>query len=120
MRDLIAEYEALAGAGPVGRAGGMPGWGPVAGGWVEPAAGEEIRSAITSGEPRRVSWGVTHERAWEMGLSCGGTIEVLVEPAVRSEILAAARRESGSVVATGVGGPAPLGSGIVVGEQVAG
>jgi xanthine dehydrogenase accessory factor len=33
-----------------------------------------------------------------MGLSCGGTIEVLVEPAVRADVLAAARSSSGSVV----------------------
>ena len=137
MRDLIAEYEILAGAGPVGRAVVMQVWGSaprptgacllatpdgriagsVSGGCVETAAGEEIRSAIASGEPRRVSWGVTHERAWEMGLSCGGTIEVLIEPQVRPEVIAAARRESGSVVATVIGGEAaPLGGGLVLEE----
>jgi xanthine dehydrogenase accessory factor len=136
MRDLLAEYEALASAGPVGRAvvtqvwgsaprpegaallanagGGMAG--SVSGGCVEGAAAEEIRAAITRGTAKKVSWGVTHERAWEMGLSCGGTIEVLVEPRVRPEILAAARRESGSVVATVIGGAAPVGSGLVLEE----
>ena len=136
MRDLLSEYEALASAGPVGRAvvtqvwgsaprpegasllanaaGGMPG--SVSGGCVEGAAAEEIRAAIARGTARKVGWGVTHERAWEMGLSCGGTIEVLVEPQVRPEILAAARRESGSVVATVIGGAAPVGSGLVLEE----
>ena len=137
MRDLLAEYEGLAGSGPVGRAVVMQVWGSaprpegacllatpdgrmagsVSGGCVETAAAEEIRAAIARNAPRRVSWGVTHERAWEMGLSCGGTIEVLVEPAVRSEILAAARRESGSVVATVIGGPVPLGGGMVLEES---
>jgi xanthine dehydrogenase accessory factor len=136
MRDLLSEYEALASAGLVGRAvvtqvwgsaprpegasllanaaGGMAG--SVSGGCVEGAAAEEIRAALARGTARKVGWGVTHERAWEMGLSCGGTIEVLVEPRVRPEILAAARRESGSVVATVIGGAAPVGSGLVLEE----
>ena len=138
MRDLLADYEQLVRSGPVGRAVVMQVWGSaprpagacllgtpdgriagsVSGGCVEAAAAEEIRQAIAQQAPKRVSWGVTHERAWEMGLSCGGTIEVLVEPAVRPEILAAARRESGSVVATVIGGngAAPLGSGLVLEE----
>ena len=137
MRELLEEYERLLASGPVGRAvvtqvwgsaprpegasllagpnGGMAG--SVSGGCVEGAAAEEVRSAIAEGAPRKASWGVTHERAWEMGLSCGGTIEVFVEPVVREEVLAAARRESGSVVATVIGGAAPLGSGLVVLED---
>ena len=137
MRDLLAEYERLATAGPVGRAVVTQVWGSaprpegacllagadgsmagsVSGGCVESAAAEEIRAAIVAGQPKKVGWGVSHERAWEMGLSCGGTIEVFVEPAVREEVLAAARRESGSVVATVIGGGAPLGSGLVFQED---
>lgn len=137
MRDLLAEFEALAASGPVGRAVVTQVWGSaprpegacllatpggrmagsVSGGCVETAAAEEIRAAISRGAPAKVGWGVSHERAWEMGLSCGGTIEVFVEPSVRPEILAAARRESGSVVATVIGGTAPLGSGLVLEED---
>ncbi len=137
MRDLLREYDELATAGPVGRAvvtqvwgsaprpegacllatGGGRMAGSVSGGCVETAAVEEIRAAIARGSPAKVSWGVSHERAWEMGLSCGGTIEVFVEPSVRPEILSAARRESGSVVATVIGGAAPLGSGLVLEED---
>jgi len=136
MRDLLSDYEQLAATGPVGRAvvtrvwgsaprpegacllataaGGMAG--SVSGGCVESAAAEAIREAIAQQTPAKLSWGVTHERAWEMGLSCGGTIEVFVEPVVRPEILAAARRLSGSVVATVIGGAAPLGSGLLFEE----
>lgn len=134
MRDLLAEYEALAAAGPVGRAVVTQVWGSaprpegacllagaggrmagsVSGGCVETAAAEEIRTAMAGGVAKKAGWGVTHERAWEMGLSCGGTIEVFIEPQVRPEILEAARRESGSVVATVIAGAAPLGSGLVV------
>lgn len=137
MRDLLAEYEELAAAGePVGRAVVTQVWGSaprpegasllatrdgrlagsVSGGCVETAAAEAIREAMAQGGPGRASWGVTHERAWEMGLSCGGTIEVFIEPRVSPEVLAAARRESGSVVATVIGGQAPLGSGLVLEE----
>jgi xanthine dehydrogenase accessory factor len=136
MRDLLDEYQALARSGPVGRAVVLQVWGSaprpegacllatpdgrmagsVSGGCVETAAAEEIRAAIEGGTARRVSWGVTHERAWEMGLSCGGTIEVLIEPGVRPEILAAARQESGSVVATVIGGTAPGSGGMVIPE----
>ncbi len=136
MRDLLPEYESLTRSGPVGRAVVLQVWGSaprpegscllatpdgrmagsVSGGCVETAAAEEIRAAIERDSATRVSWGVTHERAWEMGLSCGGTIEVLVEPSVRPEILESANAESGSVVATVIGGPAPIGSGAVVTE----
>jgi len=136
MRDLLPEYDSLTRYGPVGRAVVLQVWGSaprpegscllatpdgrmagsVSGGCVETAAAEEIREAIQRNSPRRVSWGVTHERAWEMGLSCGGTIEVLVEPSVRPEILESAKALPGSVVATVVGGTAPIGSGAVVSE----
>ena len=136
MRDLLADYEALSAAGPVGRAVVTQVWGSaprpegacllagpdgriagsVSGGCVETAAAEEIRAAVASGLAKKTGWGVTHERAWEMGLSCGGTIEVFIEPRVRPEILAAARRSSGSVVATVIAGSAPIsvGSGLVL------
>jgi xanthine dehydrogenase accessory factor len=91
--------------------------GSVSGGCVETAAAEAIRTAISRGIPEKVTWGVSHERAWEMGLSCGGTIEVFVEPAIRPELLEAARRSSGSVVATVIGGAAPAGSGLVLMED---
>ena len=136
MRDLLSEYDEMAPAGPIGRAVVTQVWGSaprpegacllatadgrmagsVSGGCVESAAAEAIREAILKGSPTKAGWGVTHERAWEMGLSCGGTIEVFIEPEVRPEVLAAARRESGSVVATVIGGAAPLGSGMVFEE----
>jgi xanthine dehydrogenase accessory factor len=53
--------------------------GSVSGGCVEGevlfAAGE----AITDGKPRRLAVGVADDRAWEVGLPCGGNIEVLVQ-----------------------------------------
>jgi xanthine dehydrogenase accessory factor len=137
MRGLLEEYDALARTGRVGRAVVIQVWGSaprpegacllateegriagsVSGGCVEAAASEEIQAAIRRGTPKRIGWGVTHERAWEMGLSCGGQIEVFVEPSVRDEVLLAARRDSGSVVATVIGGAAPPGAGLLVEED---
>jgi xanthine dehydrogenase accessory factor len=80
--------------------------GSVSGGCVESATALEIEAAIQRGIPRLVTFGVSDERAWEVGLACGGTINVFVEPTVRPEILQAARGEGGEVVATVVAGPA--------------
>ena len=53
--------------------------GSVSGGCVEGAVLEEGLQAITDGKPRLLSFGVTNERAWEVGLACGGKIQVFVE-----------------------------------------
>jgi xanthine dehydrogenase accessory factor len=53
--------------------------GSVSGGCVESAVFEEGREALASGKPRLLHFGVTDDRAWEVGLACGGTIEVFVE-----------------------------------------
>ena len=79
--------------------------GSVSGGCVENAVVEEIQQAIERGTPKHLEYGVTHERAWEFGLSCGGTISMWVEPELRPEILQAAQGTEGSVVATIIGGP---------------
>jgi xanthine dehydrogenase accessory factor len=79
--------------------------GSVSGGCVESATALEIGDAITRGSPKLVTFGVTDERAWEVGLACGGTIKVFVEPVVRSTVVEAARGSGGEVVATVVEGP---------------
>jgi xanthine/CO dehydrogenase XdhC/CoxF family maturation factor len=53
--------------------------GSVSGGCVEGAVFEESRSVLATGEPKLLSYGVTDETAWSVGLSCGGQIEVFVE-----------------------------------------
>ena len=78
--------------------------GSVSGGCVESATALEIGAAIGRGSPKLVTFGVTDETAWEVGLACGGTIKVFVEPAVRPEILRAARGAGGEVVVSVVEG----------------
>ncbi len=40
---------------------------------------EEALAVLADGKPRLLSFGVTNEMAWEVGLACGGRIEVFVE-----------------------------------------
>ncbi len=54
--------------------------GSVSGGCVEGAVVEEALEALTDGQPRILEYGVTNEEAFAVGLACGGTIRVLVEP----------------------------------------
>jgi xanthine/CO dehydrogenase XdhC/CoxF family maturation factor len=53
--------------------------GSVSGGCIEGAVIEEARKVIGAGQPRLLKFGVTDERAWEVGLACGGEIEIFVE-----------------------------------------
>jgi xanthine/CO dehydrogenase XdhC/CoxF family maturation factor len=53
--------------------------GSVSGGCVEPAVIREALAAIKDGKPRVLEYGVSHDRAWEVGLACGGTIQIYVE-----------------------------------------
>src|SRR3954467_6030189 len=65
--------------------------GSVSGGCVEGAAADEIWAARKSGRERVIRYGISDEQAWDVGLACGGTIDVLVEPEVRPSVVAAAR-----------------------------
>ena len=53
--------------------------GSVSGGCVEPAAIEEALGVISSGLPRRVTYGIADEEAFAVGLSCGGTVHLFIE-----------------------------------------
>lgn len=64
--------------------------GSVSGGCVEGAAAGEVRRARRDGMARVVRYGIGDDLAWDVGLACGGIIDVLVEPMVRPEARAAA------------------------------
>ena len=53
--------------------------GSVSGGCVEGAVVTEALDVIVSGKPKMLEFGVADETAWQVGLSCGGTIRVFVE-----------------------------------------
>lgn len=60
--------------------GGLEIAGSVSGGCVEGAVAEAALESIEDGSPRSLRFGVTSEEAFAVGLACGGTIRVLVEP----------------------------------------
>jgi xanthine/CO dehydrogenase XdhC/CoxF family maturation factor len=55
--------------------------GSVSGGCVESAVATEAEEVLRTGTPKLVRYGITDEMAWDVGLACGGTIDVFVEPA---------------------------------------
>jgi xanthine dehydrogenase accessory factor len=65
--------------------------GSVSGGCVEAAAAEEIQAARKSGRERVIRYGISDEQAWDVGLACGGTVDVLVSPLVPEVAVLAAR-----------------------------
>ncbi len=54
--------------------------GSVSGGCVEGAVIDAGLEVVRSGEPRRLSFGVSDEEAWSVGLACGGRVTIYVEP----------------------------------------
>jgi xanthine/CO dehydrogenase XdhC/CoxF family maturation factor len=54
--------------------------GSVSGGCIEGAVFEACQEALERGRARLLHFGVADETAWEVGLACGGKIDVLVEP----------------------------------------
>ena len=54
--------------------------GSVSAGCVEATVVEEALDVLRSGRPKRLHYGVSDETAWEVGLACGGQIDLFVEP----------------------------------------
>jgi len=53
--------------------------GSVSGGCIEGAVAEAAAETMRTGAPQVLDFGVTDERAWEVGLACGGKLKVFVE-----------------------------------------
>ena len=53
--------------------------GSVSGGCIEGAVVHEAQNVMREGEPRLLSFGVTNDMAWEVGLACGGKLEIYLE-----------------------------------------
>jgi xanthine dehydrogenase accessory factor len=74
--------------------------GSVSGGCVEGAAFEEVERARRTRRSRVIRYGISDEQAWDVGLACGGTIDVLVEPEVPLATIEAAAGRQGIAIIT--------------------
>ena len=96
--------------------------GSVSGGCVEGAVYEAGSEVLQSGSPQLLHFGVADETAWDVGLACGGTIDVFVEriePEAYSLARSLLEADESFARATVIGGPAALvgGSLIVQGDK---
>ena len=90
--------------------------GSVSGGCVEGAV-YEAAAAVLAGSPAVLeTYGISDETAFSVGLTCGGILEILVQPIgpehapLLRQLLALLAEEQPVALATVVGGPAPLGA----------
>ena len=137
MKEVLGDIERWRGAGKrvaVARVVGVDGSGPrlpgaamavssdgevagsVSGGCVEGAVLTEALAVLESGSPKLVTYGIADDEAFAVGLTCGGTIHVFVEPLNEElhEVLRSALVvEEPVAMATTIEGPTP-GSSLLV------
>jgi xanthine dehydrogenase accessory factor len=85
--------------------------GSVSGGCVEGAVFEAGVEVLKSNRPQLLHFGVADETAWEVGLACGGSIDIFVKPLDREffeALRSLVRKEESAVAATVVRGPDDL------------
>jgi xanthine dehydrogenase accessory factor len=85
--------------------------GSVSGGCVEGAVAEEAFAVLKSGQPKLLHYGVADETSWEVGLACGGNIDIFVEPLDRElfeSVAGLIADEHAGAVATVIAGPSSL------------
>lgn len=90
--------------------------GSVSGGCVEGAVYELAQDVIRSGQPVLQTYGVSDDAAMSVGLTCGGIIDIFVEPVSRqrfaelAEVAGAIRGGEPVAVATVIAGPGAIGA----------
>ena len=93
--------------------------GSVSGGCIEAAVIHDALEVMAAGASRTLSFGISDETAWEVGLACGGKVEVFVEAVapergrglsreILDELIAARREPRAAVLATWLDGSAHM------------
>ena len=104
----------------VTRSGKMAG--SVSNGCIEGAVFEEAQKVLKSGKPKLAAFGVADDVAFEVGLACGGHIEVFVQPLApvhRRLIEMLERNEAATLRTNLVTGEADLTAGSQAGSELA-
>jgi xanthine dehydrogenase accessory factor len=97
--------------------------GSVSGGCVEGAVYELAQEVRQTGQPVMQTYGVSDDAAFEVGLTCGGIIDLFVEPVSREtfpelgEVAAAIRAGDPVAVVTVIAGPGTVGARRVIRAQ---
>ena len=94
--------------------------GSVSGGCIEGAVIGEAQAAIADGQPRLLEFGVSDERAWEVGLACGGRVQVFVDRANDERIERLLAERAAKRAATVVTRLADGTQALVAGDEVSG
>jgi len=104
----------------VTRSGKMAG--SVSNGCIEGAVFEEAQKVLQSGTPKIAAFGVADDVAFEVGLACGGHIEVFVQPLapVHRQLVGMLHRDEAATLRTNlVSGEAELVKGTPAGTELA-
>ncbi|WP_329140356.1 XdhC family protein [Streptomyces sp. NBC_01476] len=96
--------------------------GSVSGGCVEGAVYEAASESLGTGAAQLHTYGISDDDAFAVGLTCGGTLQILVRPYTDAQprralsvLLEALDRAEPVALATVIGGAAPLGAQRVIG-----
>ncbi len=96
--------------------------GSVSGGCVEGAVYELATEVLRTGRPVLQRYGISDDDAFAVGLTCGGIIDIFVEPASQQsyralgEVATAVRTGAPVAVATVIGGPGQIGARRIIWE----
>jgi len=96
--------------------------GSVSNGCIEGAVFDEAQKVLKSREPKVAAFGVADEVAFEVGLACGGHIEVFIQPVgpAHQELIAKLQRDEPATLLTNlVSGEAELIEGSPPGNELA-
>ncbi len=92
--------------------------GAVSGGCVEGAVVSAAEQVLAGGEARLLRFGIADEEAWDVGLPCGGEIDVLVEPydpaGAQAEFAALTRRAARAALVSPIEEAANAGAKLLV------
>ena len=81
--------------------------GSISGGCVEGAVIQSAQEVIKTQRPQRLHFGVADETAWNVGLACGGNIDIFVQPVqekIIQPLLSRLKADQGSILSTVIQG----------------